>query len=192
MQHALQRAIKPKMLKLNSWTKETTYDWNLKNIAEAKGCATNPTQPFSYHQASGPCTLDQQQASNTIKSRYKVLTLEYLVMKIVVHRNLGSSILVDPVHVRVEGGPVAIVVVVAVRDEQVRVDHLVEESLDEVLARPQLQEWDTESEKMALIREIGIKDSTIPQELKQYVQLMFSDKSKGIANSSPKTQMLGQ
>lgn len=70
-------------------------------------------------------------------------------MKIVIDRNFGSSFLVDPVHVRVEGGPVAVVVVVAVGDEEVRVDHLVQEGLDEVFTRSQLQKRDTQPEKVA-------------------------------------------
>ena len=48
-----------------------------------------------------------------------------LVVKVVVDGDVCAGLLVDPEHVLVEGGPVAVVVVVAVRDEKVRVDHLV-------------------------------------------------------------------
>ena len=48
----------------------------------------------------------------------------------------------------------AVVVIVAVGDEEVGVDHLVQEGLDEVFTRSQLQKWDTQPEK---VTQSGIK-----------------------------------
>ncbi len=64
----------------------------------------------------------------------------HLVVKVVVDRDLCAGLLVDPVHVAVECWPVAIVVVVAVGDEEVGVDHLVQERLHQVRSRPQLEQ----------------------------------------------------
>ena len=61
------------------------------------------------------------------------------VMKIVVDGDLGAGLLVDSKHVLVEGGTMAIVVVVAISDKEVRVNHLVQERLNKVLSRPQFE-----------------------------------------------------
>ena len=62
-----------------------------------------------------------------------------LVMKVVVDGDVGAGLLVDSKHVFVEGGPVAIVVVVAIGDEEVSMNHLVQERLNKVLPRPQFE-----------------------------------------------------
>ena len=46
-----------------------------------------------------------------------------------------------PVHVLVKLGPVAVVILVVVRDKEVGVDHLVQEGLHQVLAGAKLQQW---------------------------------------------------
>ena len=61
-------------------------------------------------------------------------------MKVVVDADLGAGGFVDPEHVLVEGGAVAVVVVGAVRHEEVGVDHLVQQGLHQVAAGPQLQQ----------------------------------------------------
>ena len=70
-----------------------------------------------------------------------------LIVKVVVDGDVGASLLVDSEHVLVEGGPVAIVVVIAIGDKEVSVDHLVQECLDKVLSRPQFQQWHGEPDR---------------------------------------------
>ena len=48
------------------------------------------------------------------------------VVEIVINRDVGPCRLVYPIHVLVKGRSVAVVVIVAVGDEQIRVDHLVQ------------------------------------------------------------------
>ena len=53
-------------------------------------------------------------------------------------------------HVVVKGGSVAVVIVVSVCDEQVGVDHLVEQSLHKVLPGTQLEQGHAQPEKSRL------------------------------------------
>ena len=69
-----------------------------------------------------------------------------LVMEVVVDRDVCARRRVDSEHVLVEGGSMAVVIVVAVCDEEVRVNHLVQEGLDKVLSRPQLEQWHRKSD----------------------------------------------
>ena len=69
-----------------------------------------------------------------------------LVMKVVVNGDIGAGLLVDSEHVLVEGGAMSIVVVVAISDEEVRVNHLVQERLNKVLSRPQFEQRHGESD----------------------------------------------
>ena len=68
-------------------------------------------------------------------------------MEVVVDGDLCASLFVDPVHVAVECGSVTVVVVVSVRDEEVGVDHLVQQRLHKVGPRTQLQQGNRKPEK---------------------------------------------
>ena len=67
----------------------------------------------------------------------------YLVVKVMIDAYFGAGLLVDPKHVLVEGRPVAVVVVVPVRNEEVGVDHFMQQGLDQILPRPQLKQRNT-------------------------------------------------
>ena len=56
-------------------------------------------------------------------------------------------------HVVVKGGSVAVVIVVSVCDEQVGVDHLVEQSLHKVLPGTQLEQGHAQPEKKHTLEE---------------------------------------
>ena len=64
-------------------------------------------------------------------------------MEAVIDGNFCSGLFVYTVHVRVKCWAVAIVIVIAIRDKKEGVDHLVQEGLNEILARSKFQEWDT-------------------------------------------------
>ena len=66
----------------------------------------------------------------------------HLVMEGVVDTDAGPGGRVDPVHVLVELGPVTVVVVIVVGDEEEGVDHLVQQRLHQVLPGPEFQERD--------------------------------------------------
>ena len=63
------------------------------------------------------------------------------------YRDVGAGDLVDAVHVPVELWPVLLPVVAVARDEQQGVDHLVEQRLNQVTARPKREQWPTEANR---------------------------------------------
>ena len=82
--------------------------------------AGSPVHRALHHAVEGPPVLARPVALPPVR-----FVECDLVVKVVVDGDVCAGFLVDPEHVLVEGGPVAVVVVVAVRDEEVRVDHLV-------------------------------------------------------------------
>ena len=63
------------------------------------------------------------------------------------HRDVSAGDLVDAVHVSVELGSVLLAVVAVVGDEQQGVDHLVQQRLDQVTARPQRQQRPAQTDR---------------------------------------------
>lgn len=59
-------------------------------------------------------------------------------MEIMIDRNIDSSCLVDPVHVRQEVGAMAVSSLVLADNKQVGMDHLMQEGFYQVLARSKL------------------------------------------------------
>ena len=68
-----------------------------------------------------------------------LLVQVHLVVEAVIDADVGPRLSVNPVHVLVKLWAVSIPVPVVIGYEEVGVDHLVQERLDKVLPRPQLQ-----------------------------------------------------
>lgn len=69
------------------------------------------------------------------------VNITYLIMEVMVNRDIESSSPVDSMHVGLEVGSVSVPVIISVCDKEESMDHLVQKSFNEIFSWPKLEKW---------------------------------------------------